>query len=460
MQERIKVKKKKTALLYILQILRKNSDCDHKLKQADILRELHSEYGIDLDRRAVARNIKLLKDVGYEIIDSGNSGCYLVAEFTDGELQLLIDGVLCSKHISASNAKELAAKLCDLGRDRLNSGLRDVQCDGGAYRESTPALFSTIEDLHIAIQSQRKVRFYYTDYAIEKGKIHKTSGSVFVEKIIVDPYRLAMHKGEYYLLGESCEGKGIVHFRIDKIAELEIISEESAPLEASAIKDMSVEQYLAERPFMGSGCAERVEMKIPDYRLGDFIDAFGNKFAYTTTADGRLRVCVNATITDATAWALIFGKDVEVVSPVSVRERVAETIASMAQTYTVKSDTSDDSRQSEAESPNACYPLNIMQMIFGERIILLGDVKELKKTLTEACKALSQAEKMVYMRVYRMSEPREQVAELFDMGQEDLLRIEARLLFKMRRPSVSRKLVSYIYCDESADQVSEVNVGE
>ena len=56
---------KKLALLRILQILQKYSDCDHPLTQEDIALHLENDYGIEIERKAIGRNIALLKDAGH-----------------------------------------------------------------------------------------------------------------------------------------------------------------------------------------------------------------------------------------------------------------------------------------------------------------------------------------------------------------------------------------------------------
>ena len=58
---------KKLALLRIWQILLKHSDYDHPLTQEDIIKYLESEYGIEMERKAVGKNIADLRDAGIDI---------------------------------------------------------------------------------------------------------------------------------------------------------------------------------------------------------------------------------------------------------------------------------------------------------------------------------------------------------------------------------------------------------
>ena len=52
---------KKLALIRIWQILKDYSDYDHPLTQEDIAVKLENEYGIVIERKAISRNISLLK---------------------------------------------------------------------------------------------------------------------------------------------------------------------------------------------------------------------------------------------------------------------------------------------------------------------------------------------------------------------------------------------------------------
>ena len=67
---------KKLALIRIWQILKEYSDYDHPLTQDDIARHLENDYGIVIERKAISRNISLLKEAGIEI-ESRRAGSYL-----------------------------------------------------------------------------------------------------------------------------------------------------------------------------------------------------------------------------------------------------------------------------------------------------------------------------------------------------------------------------------------------
>ena len=59
--------KPKKPLLLILEILRKYTDENHRLSQKDIADILKNEYGLNVDRKTVRRNITTLLELGYPI---------------------------------------------------------------------------------------------------------------------------------------------------------------------------------------------------------------------------------------------------------------------------------------------------------------------------------------------------------------------------------------------------------
>ena len=111
------VQPKKLLILNILDILRRESDADHRLSQRDIADRIAAQYGMEPDRKAVKRNLMDLIDFGYDIeytetvrrtpnpktgeLEENRilSDFYLVRDFDDSELRLLIDSVLFSRNI-------------------------------------------------------------------------------------------------------------------------------------------------------------------------------------------------------------------------------------------------------------------------------------------------------------------------------------------------------------------------
>lgn len=152
---------KKLALIRIWQILKEYSDCDHPLTQDDIARHLENDYGIVIERKAISRNISLLKEAGAEI-ESGRTGSYLERrDFEDSELKLLIDGILCSKYITAKHSKDLIDRLCGLSNIYFRSHVKNIHSVNDWYKTDNQALFYNIELIDTAIEEEKQIQWYY-----------------------------------------------------------------------------------------------------------------------------------------------------------------------------------------------------------------------------------------------------------------------------------------------------------
>lgn len=176
---------KKMMILYILDILRKYTDADHRLSQREIEDILRTEYNMPADRKSVRRNLMNLIDSGYNIEYSESvrmvpnaktgeleesyilSDFYLSREFTDGELRLLIDSLLFSQHIPYSQCRELVKKLEGLSNNYFRSRVQYIDRLPGDASDNKQ-LFLNIELLDEAISKGRKVAFEYLAYGTDK----------------------------------------------------------------------------------------------------------------------------------------------------------------------------------------------------------------------------------------------------------------------------------------------------
>ena len=214
---------KKLALLRTLEILEKYSDADHPLKQEDIIDYLSNDYGIEVERKTVGRNLALLKEAGYEIV-SIKQGSYLdERRFEDSELRLLIDGVLASKYITAKHSKELIDKLCGLSNKYFRRHVKNIYSVGDWGKTDNQSLFYSIEIIDEAIENGKMVQYDYNKYGADKT-LHKSSFQR------VSPYQLILHNQRYYLMGYHEHFKNVVFHRVDHITNMVIDERPATPI--------------------------------------------------------------------------------------------------------------------------------------------------------------------------------------------------------------------------------------
>lgn len=206
---------KKLAPLRILQILYKHSDKNHPLLQDDIAYYLKKEYNMELERKAVSRNLNFLRDAGFAIDTIPKRGSYIGGrEFSDYELRLLMEAVFSSERIESEHAKELAQKIKKLGNESFHFGIiNKVRCVDERSEAGTAALFANISKISWEIAKQRQIQFDYirTDVMGEKTE----------ERRYVVPCQLILHNHKYYLL--AYDGKNYVFYNLENIADVRMI---------------------------------------------------------------------------------------------------------------------------------------------------------------------------------------------------------------------------------------------
>ena len=308
---------KKLALLRILQILEQYSDIDHPLKQEDIARYLDRDFGIVIERKAIGRNILLLKDAGYDIL-SDRRGCYLVSrEFEDSELRLLIDGVLASKHITAKHSKELIEKLCSLSNKYFRSHVKNIWSVNEWSKTDNQALFYNIEIIDAAIEQGKQIAFCYNKYGADK-KLHKTSDQR------VTPYQMVLRNQRYYLIACNEKWKNLGHYRLDRITDIRLTDEPATPLRSLPGHESGIDykEYATSLPYMFTDQLENIEFLAELGIVDQIVDWFGDNARIEQSGD-KLKVSVKVSPMAMEYWAMQYLNFVEILSPISLRSRIA-----------------------------------------------------------------------------------------------------------------------------------------
>lgn len=322
---------KKLALIRIWQILKEYSDCDHTLTQDDIAQHLVSEYGIVIERKAISRNISLLKEAGIEI-ESRRAGSYLAERaFEDSELKLLIDGVLCSKHITAKHSKDLIDRLCGLSNKFFRSHVKNVYSVNEWSKTDNQALFYNIELVDIAIELNRRIAYDYNKIGIDK-KLHKSSYQV------VSPYQLILHNQRYYLMAYSEFWGNMVFHRLDRITNMKISHKKATPIRSVPGYENGIDykELSSAMPYMYSDTPEWIKLIADACIVDQIVDWFGTDVRMSTLEDqDKVSVEIKASPNAMEHWAMQYINHVEIISPESLRNRIKEALESGLSKYKI-----------------------------------------------------------------------------------------------------------------------------
>jgi len=197
--EKDSMEPKKLALLRILEIFQRYSDNEHHLKQEDIISLLERYYDLPLERKAIGRNISLLKEAGYEILSDRDGSWLATRDFDATELRVLIDSVLSSRFLSAERSNQLIDKLCRQSPIYFRSNVQHIHSVNEWNKRENPQMFKNIELICDAIERHKRIQYTLLRYGPDK-KLHPNT------ELICTPCAIFISDGQYHML--EIRGKG------------------------------------------------------------------------------------------------------------------------------------------------------------------------------------------------------------------------------------------------------------
>ncbi len=332
----MEIESKKLALLRILHVLEYYSDEEHSLTHEQIAEYLEQDYGISLERKAIARQISLLKEA-YDYpnspitLVSTRTGTYIEQRaFEDAELKMLIDGVLSSKYITASHSKRLIEKLCALSNKYFRSHVKNVYSVNDWSKTDNYDLFYNIELVDEAIEKGKRVSFDYNKYGADK-KMKKSSTHS------VSPYQLILHNQRYYLMAYHEKFLEVRYYRLDHITNMQLEELPITPVRSVKGYENGIDykRLSSALPYMFSGKIERVEFYVEEGIIDQVIDWFG-KDVHIEKEGGRYKASVFVSLQAMEYWAMQYLNGVEVIFPSVLREKLKENLQKGAEKYASK----------------------------------------------------------------------------------------------------------------------------
>lgn len=311
---------KKLALIRIFQILQKYSDEKHPLTQEEIAVFLEREYGIVIERKAIGRNLSLLKEAGIEI-ESGRDGSWLsVREFEDSELHMLIDGVLSSRHITAKHSKDLIEKLCGLSNKYFRAHVKNIYSVSEWNKTDNQSLFYNIELIDDAIEQGYQIEFDYNKYGTDK-KLHRTTTHK------ASPYQLILHNQRYYLMSLNERWKNMAYYRVDHITNMKISDKKLTPLNTVEGFENGIDysMFSTALPYMFTDPIERIVFYADERIVDQIVDWFGQSSKFEKM-ENKLKVTVKASPMAMEYWAMQYLNFVEVISPLELRHKIKDNL--------------------------------------------------------------------------------------------------------------------------------------
>lgn len=322
----------KLKLSYLTQIMLAKTDDEHSLTMPQIMEELEKR-DVTAERKSIYADFQDMTDkLGIEIIKEqvGRETYYHVAsrDFELAEVKLLIDAIQSSKFITKKKSKNLIDKIKKLVSEYQASQLQRQVVIADRVKTMNETVYYNIDDLHNAINSNRKIRFKYYKWDINKKLVPRHNGEFFE----VSPWALTWDDENYYLIAFDEWNQKIKNYRVDKMMQLSVTEEKRAGKEA--FKNFDITSFSKSRFGMYNGETKKVRIELPNYLCGVFIDRFGENISFREINEDRSYLNVDVAISyQFFGWIFALGKEVKVTGPDDVVEQMKKAASEFADNY-------------------------------------------------------------------------------------------------------------------------------
>ena len=292
----------KIKLLLLMEILRQETDEDHPITTGEICRKL-GERGITCERRTVGKDIRLLRERGYEIMSelAGHENSYWIADrrFSLPELKILMDAVQAAHFIPERKTEELISKIAALGGSHQAELLEGNLVRFTARKHSNQAIYYNVLAVETAIQSGRQVSFRYFDLNEKPERVYRSGG----RRYCVEPLALVYDDNNYYMISYSEKYDHITPYRVDRMNSVQT---EEREISETAREKRDVGVIAAEQAFrMYMGRTQRVTLAFTDQMIGAMYDKFGERLKIERIGENRCRAQVEIQ-ESPTFWSWLF----------------------------------------------------------------------------------------------------------------------------------------------------------
>lgn len=319
---------KKLALLRILQILEDETDKEHPYTQAQIIKRLAEKYDITVERKAVGRNLSLLKEAGFGIESTKAGSFFDDRTFEQSELRLLVDSILCSRYINKKHSEDLIEKIVALGGKNFKSHVKHIYSVGKWSKSDNIEFFYNIEIADEAIETAKQITFHYNKFD-ETARLKKTY------RQIVSPYQMILHNQKYYLMAYNEYWKNMAFYRMDKITDVEILDKPQTPIRSvpGYKNGIDYKDLATSRPYLYADKAEKIVVACDKALMNDVVDWFGNGVSVRKGNEGQIVVTLYASKDAMLYWALQYGKRAKVLEPEDLVQKIKQTLEDVLKSY-------------------------------------------------------------------------------------------------------------------------------
>ena len=315
-----------------MKMMQEKTDDEHALTMSQIMDELE-KYEVTAERKSIYADFQDMSEkFGIEIIKEqvGRETYYHVGsrEFELAEVKLLIDAIQSSKFITQTKSRELITKIKSFVSVYQAKQLQRQVYINDRVKTMNESVYYNVDDIHTAIGENKKIRFKYYKWDINKKLVPRHNGDWFV----VSPWALTWDDENYYMVAYDDLDHKIKHYRVDKMMRMSIEDEKRDGKEE--FKNFDMAEYSKATFGMYQGKKTKVKIEFANYMCGVFIDRFGKDITFQPIDEDHSELNVDVNVSPQFyGWIFSLGKDVKVTGPSEVVEEMRETAKQFSENY-------------------------------------------------------------------------------------------------------------------------------
>ena len=308
---------------YLMKIMQAKTDDEHSLTMPQIMDELE-KYDVTAERKSIYTDFQdMTEKFGVEIIKEqvGRETYYHVGarEFELAEVKFLIDAIQSSKFITLKKSRELITKIKSFVSEHQAKQLQRQVYINDRVKTMNESVYYNVDDVHTAINQNKKIRFKYYKWDINKKLVPRHNGDWFV----VSPWALTWDDENYYMVAFDDLDHKIKHYRVDKMMRISIEDEMREGKEE--FKNFDMAEYSKSTFGMYQGQKTKVKIQFANDMCGVFIDRFGKDISFRPIDEEHSELLVDVNVSPQFfGWIFSLGKDVKVTGPSEVVEQMRE----------------------------------------------------------------------------------------------------------------------------------------
>jgi len=318
--------------LYLMKILLEKTDEQHPMTIAELISAL-AAYDIKAERKSIYSDFELLRLFGLDIETqrSKTTGYYIAErQFELPELKLLVDAVQSSKFITKKKSEILIKKLFSLTSSEQAKLLRRQVYIADRAKAINEAVYYSIDQIHCAINENKKITFKYFDYDVNKNQVFRKQGDLYTATPVV----LCWNNDNYYLITYSSRHDNFTNYRVDRMSRVSLSNEDGDKFDRSTF---NIAEY-AKRIFgMFDGETVRARLSFDNSLVNVVLDHFGKDVHILPAVDGWFDVLVEISVSPVfLAWIFTFGDKAVIKEPESLVSAMKELIEKNQKQYADK----------------------------------------------------------------------------------------------------------------------------